>query len=164
MRIQSAIVRSLIERANSFVPAIHSRHWLTTRLLLVFVTVLAQSFFALVRCHLVAFAFLSVRHISKMLIVNYVMLIHEHLGGLESRDVVLGDDDDSVLADIAGGLLRAGLHDEAAKTTQANILAISERILNGVHEFFNSFQNRCFVNACRLSNFSNDFCFSHCIL
>ena len=74
MRIQSAIVRSLIERANSFVPAIHSRHWLTTRLLLVFVTVLAQSFFTLVRCHLVAFAFLSVRHISKMLIVNYVML------------------------------------------------------------------------------------------
>ena len=77
-------------------------------------TVLAQSFFALVRCHLVAFAFLSVRHISKMLIVNYVMLsttgellhlIHEHLGGLESRDLVLGDNDDSVLADIAGGLL-----------------------------------------------------------
>ena len=37
-------------------------------------TVLAQSFFALVRCHLVAFAFLSVRHISKMLIVNYMFL------------------------------------------------------------------------------------------
>ena len=52
-------------------PLFHSRHRLTTlqeELLLVFVTVLAQSFFALVRCHLVAFAFLSVRHVSKCLL------------------------------------------------------------------------------------------------
>jgi len=63
--------RSLIMRVNSFVPAISQcRHRLTTlkkKLLLVFVTVLAQSFFTLVRCHLVAFAFLSVRHVSKCL-------------------------------------------------------------------------------------------------
>ena len=32
-------------------------------------------------------------------------LIHEHLGGLESRDLVLGDNDNGVLADIAGSLL-----------------------------------------------------------
>jgi hypothetical protein len=43
----------------------HSCHWLTTQLLFVFVTVLAQSFLTLVRRHLVAFAFLSVRHIKK---------------------------------------------------------------------------------------------------
>ena len=32
-------------------------------------------------------------------------LIHEHLSGLESRNLVLGDNDNGVLADIAGGLL-----------------------------------------------------------
>ena len=63
---QAVAVWVLILRANSFVPAISQcRHRLTTRLLLVFVTILAQSFFALVRSHLVAFAFLSLWHICK---------------------------------------------------------------------------------------------------
>lgn len=46
-------------------PLFHSRHRLTTRLLLVFVTILAQSFFTLVSCHFVAFTFLSVWHSRK---------------------------------------------------------------------------------------------------
>ena len=32
-------------------------------------------------------------------------LIHKHLSRLEGRDLVLRDNDDGVLADIAGGLL-----------------------------------------------------------
>ena len=56
-------------RANSFVPAISQSSQIdyAKELLLVFVTVLAQSFFTLVRCHLVAFAFFSVRHVNKCL-------------------------------------------------------------------------------------------------
>ena len=77
-------------------------------------TILAQSFFALVSCHFVAFTFLSVWHIRKMLVimkcgmslsVRLLHLIHEHLSGLESRNLVLGNNDNGVLADIAGGLL-----------------------------------------------------------
>jgi hypothetical protein len=49
-------------------PLFHSCHRLTTQqLLFVFVTVLAQSFFTLVRSHLVAFAFFSVWHV-----INYL--------------------------------------------------------------------------------------------
>ena len=55
-------------RANSFVPAISQSlqiDYATQKLFLIFVTILAQPFFALVRGHLVAFAFLSVWHVSK---------------------------------------------------------------------------------------------------
>ena len=106
-------------------------------------TVLAQSFFTLVRRHLVAFTFFSVWHdvvnykgLLTIIVSVYLVdgggllhLVHEHLSGLESRNLVLGDNDDSVLADVAGGLLRTGLHDEATKSAKVNILAISQRIL-----------------------------------
>ena len=82
-------------------------------------TVLSKSFFALVSSHLVAFAFLSVRHNSKCLLIEKMInimidvlfsetslhLLHKDLGGLEGRDLVLRDDDHGVLADVAGGLL-----------------------------------------------------------
>ena len=53
-------------------PLIYSRHSIDyAQLLLVFMTVLAQSFFTLVRCHLVAFAFLSVWHVVSVLMKLY---------------------------------------------------------------------------------------------
>ena len=101
-------------------------------------TVLAQSFFTLVRRHLVAFTFFSVWHdvvnykgLLTIIVSVYLVdgggllhLVHEHLSGLESRNLVLGDNDNSVLADVAGGLLSALLHDEAAKTTEEHVVTL----------------------------------------
>ena len=58
--------------ANSFVPAISQSSFQSNCdiLLLVFMTILAQSFFTLVRSHLVAFTFLSVWHSRKMFYYN----------------------------------------------------------------------------------------------
>ena len=53
-------------------------------------------------------------------------VFHEHLGGLESGDLVLGDDDGGVLGNVTGGLLRAGLDDEAAETAQVDGFAVGE--------------------------------------
>ena len=65
-RVAVAAVLSTL-RANSSVPAISQLSQIdyAIRSLFVFMTVLAQSFFALVRCHLVAFAFLSDWHVNK---------------------------------------------------------------------------------------------------
>jgi hypothetical protein len=62
--------------ANSFVPAISQSSFQSNCdiLLLVFMTILAQSFFTLVRCHLVAFTFLSVWHSRKILILNVISI------------------------------------------------------------------------------------------
>lgn len=54
---------------------------------------------------------------------------------------MLGDDDGGVLGDIAGSLLRTGLDDEAAETTEVNGFAVRKRILDYFHEFFDGFQN-----------------------
>ena len=66
MRHVAAVTVLFTMRANSSVPAISQLSQIdyAIRLLFVFMTVLAQSFFAFVRCHLVAFAFLSVRHVN----------------------------------------------------------------------------------------------------
>ena len=73
-------------------------------------TVLSQTFFALVRGHLVAFSFLSAGHFTLSLEVNidYVRckefrncllhFLHEHLCGLESGNLVFGDNDFSTVS------------------------------------------------------------------
>ncbi len=67
-------------------------------------SVLSQSFFALVRRHLVSFLFLSVRHsclFLRLILLSYDCLaldgLAEALSRLECRNVVLRDDDGSVL-------------------------------------------------------------------
>ena len=74
-------------------------------------TVLSQTFFALVGSHLVAFSFLSAGHGVKPLCYYDMIelfslpkglfclfnLFHEHFRGLESGDFVFGDDDCCVL-------------------------------------------------------------------
>ena len=49
---------------------------------------------------------------------------HEGLGGLESGDVVSGDDDGCILADVTTGLLCALLDDEAAEATKVDVLTL----------------------------------------
>ena len=80
-------------------------------------TILSQALFALVSGHLVTFSFLSAGHLDAVLeLIKYCCLkvlsqtgllhiFHEHLSGLESGDLVLGDDDGSILGDVAGSLL-----------------------------------------------------------
>ncbi len=87
--------------------------------------------------------------------------LHEHLGGLECGDLVLGDYDGGVLRDIACGLGAAGLHDEAAEAAEINILAVCEGILNDFHELFDSLQNSCLLYAGGLGDFVYEICFCH---
>ena len=75
--------------------------------------------------------------------------IHEHLGWLESWNVVLWDYDSGVFRDVASCFLRTGLDNEASETSEVNIFSVSERILNLFHEFFDSSENRRFVNTGR---------------
>ena len=67
----------------------------------------------------------------------FLHLLHEHLSGLEGGNLVLGNDDSLVLRDVASGLLRTSLHDEATKATKIHVFTIGERILHDVHEFLN---------------------------
>lgn len=100
-------------------------------------TVLSQTFFALVRGHLVAFSFLSAGHCSEKLEVNILVMIfrasaglfhlfHEHFGRLESGDFVLGDDDGGVLGDVAGCFFGAYFDDEATEAAEVHVFAVGE--------------------------------------
>lgn len=72
-------------------------------------SVLSQSFFALMSRHLMSLFLLSARHNLRYLLVsslnssdiNNILLtlygLCESLGGLESRDVMFGNDDSSIL-------------------------------------------------------------------
>ena len=48
--------------------------------------------------------------------------VHESLSGLESRDVVGWNSDGNILGNISTSLFSTGLDDEAAETSQVNIL------------------------------------------
>ena len=74
-------------------------------------------------------------------------LFHEHFGGLESRNLVLGNDDGGVLGNVAGCLLRAYFHNEAAESAEENRFAVRKGVLNNFHEFLNGFENSGTVNA-----------------
>ncbi len=84
--------------------------------------------------------------------VGVLHLLHKHLGGLESGDAVLGDDDGGVLGDVAGGLFRAYFDDEAAKSSEVDVLAVGEGVFDYLHEFLDRVENIGFVDACRLGN------------
>ena len=65
-------------------PLFHSRHVRVkkVRLLFVFMTILAQSFFTLVGSHFVAFTFLSVWHSRKNVILYYIMCYVGRIRGI----------------------------------------------------------------------------------
>ena len=60
--------------------------------------------------------------------------LEEHLGGFESRDVMLGDNHRGVLSDVAGGLLCALLQDEAAKATEINVFVVGQSAFHLLHK------------------------------
>ena len=91
-------------------------------------SVLSQSFFALVRRHLMSFLLLSAWHDRE----NYMLIISllfpyglsKSLGGLEGGNLVLRNCDCGVLEDIAGSLGSSFLGDEATETSQIYILVV----------------------------------------
>ena len=59
------------------------------------------------------------------------------------------NNDSCIFRDVASCFLRTGLDNEASETSEVNIFSVSERILNLFHEFFDSSENRRFVNTGR---------------
>lgn len=88
-------------------------------------------------------------------------IFDERLGGLESGHLVFGDDDGSVLGDVACCLLLAGLHDEAAEAAEIYILAVSHGILDNLHEFFYSSEDGSFLQTGATRNFVYNISFCH---
>ena len=127
-------------------------------------SVLAQAFFTLVRRHFVAFVFLSVRHCEYCLndLFHFLFhILHKSLGGLESGNVVGRDDNGGVLADVTASLLGTFLHDEAAKTTQVDVLALGKALFDDSHKLLNGGLDGDFLDTGFLSYFSYDFCLCH---
>ena len=128
-------------------------------------SVLTQAFLTLVRSHLMSLVLLSVRH--NTIVLNGFLLAHlgnERLGRFESGNVVVRDHDGRVLGNIACGLLGAGLHGKATKTTEIDVLALGEGILNAFHEaFYNALHFKA-LDASAFSDFIYDFSFSHFII
>ena len=58
------------------------------------------------------------------MILGLLNSVHEGLGRLESRNLVGGDGDGLVLADVAAGLLSSRPDDEASEASQIHVLAL----------------------------------------
>ena len=67
-------------------------------------SVLSQAFFALVSRHLVSLVFFTVWHNIKIFVDFLLNSVHKGLGRLKGRNLVGGDGDGDVLANIAAGL------------------------------------------------------------
>ena len=123
--------------------------------------VLAQTFFTLVRRHLVTLMLLSVGHIIMNLKLFVHYLLDEAVSGLESGDVVSGDHDSGLLGDVTGGLLSAMLDDEAAETTKIHILIFGYRFDDCLHESFNNCLHLSLLKAGVLGDLVYDVCLCH---
>jgi len=126
-------------------------------------TVLAKTLFTLVGSHLVPLMLLSVWHNPKILEVLDLLfhLLCEALGGLESRNIVFGNGNRRILRDVAGNLLGALLHDEAAEATKIDIVILSERRLDALHESLNDSLHLHFLNSRAFRDFAYDICLCH---
>ena len=97
-----------------------------------------------------------------MLLFDFLFdILHKGLGGFERRNVVGGDDDGSVLADIAPSLFGTFFHDEATEAAEVDILTLSEAVLHYGHKFFHCGLNGDFLDTSLLSYFSYNFCLCH---
>ena len=129
--------------------------------LFLLVSVLSQAFFALVCRHLVSLVFLTVWHSIKIFVVFLLDSVHEGLGRLEGRNLVGGDGDGDVLANVTASLFSSRLDDEAAEASQIHVLTLSHGALHHFHEIFNNILDSAFFNTSLACDFSNDFCFCH---
>ena len=73
--------------------------------------------------------------------------LKEHFCGLESGNVVFGDNNRRVLGDVAGGLFCALLEDEAAEAAEIHVLVLREGILDLIHEGLNNGEGCSLVNT-----------------
>ena len=129
-------------------------------------TVLSQSFFTLVRRHLMSFLLITVGHSCKYsmgLRINALVIdgLHENLGGLEGRNVVLGDDNRGFLGNVAGRLCGAFFEDKAAKASEEDFVAAGERVLYSFHKCLDSGKHGSFLDTRLLGNLVYDICFCH---
>lgn len=89
-------------------------------------------------------------------------LFYESLGGLEARQVVGGNGDRGVLANVAGCLGSAMLDDEAAETAEIYVLFLVEHAtLYALHEALHYCGHFFLLQSCLLSNLTDDICFCH---
>ena len=133
------------------------------RRLLLLMTILAKTLLTLVRSHLMTLVLLSVWHNCIILngLYKLLNLTCEALSGLESRNIVLGDSDCSVLRDVTSNLSSALLDDEATKTTEIYILTLDHSALNALHECLNDSLYLDLLNASRLRNLVYDIGLCH---
>ena len=125
-------------------------------------SVLTQAFLTLVRSHLMSLMLLSVRHNNIVLkVFLFAYLRDESLRGLKGGNFVGRNHDGRVLGNVAGGLLRTGLHRKAAKATEVDIFAIGKGTLHAFHETFNNTLHFDSFNACAFRDFIYDFSLSH---
>ena len=90
----------------------------------------------------------------------FLLFLHLHsesLCRLECGDVVLGNDDGSILRDVTSGLLGSLLQDEATKTTEVYILFLNQRLLNYFHESLYALKGLSSVDTCLLADLANNF-------
>lgn len=102
-------------------------------------------------CHLVALVLFSVRHSFNILVYNVFVCIFnvselrrqrgyllnlacEALGRLESGNLMSGNDDGGILADVASGLLSTLLKYKATESTEEYFLTSNHILLNVLHE------------------------------
>jgi len=85
----------------------------------------------------------------------------ESLCRLEGGNVMLGDNQRGILADVACGLLGAFLHDEAAEAAKKYILATSKGLLHHDHESLNRVEDSTLVLPCELGNLVDNLLLSH---
>lgn len=95
-------------------------------LFLLLMPVFPQTLLAFVGSHLMPFSLFSAWHI--LLLNVRFNLCYESLGWFEGRDVVSGNNNGGILRNIPGRLLCAFLHNEAAKTSEINIIAGNHRV------------------------------------
>ena len=87
-------------------------------------SVFAQTFFTFVRRHFMSFFLFTVWHSVNVIGLTFLFLhtLHENLSGLESGNIMLGNNEGSVLGNIACSLLGSLFQDEATESAEINIL------------------------------------------
>lgn len=85
----------------------------------------------------------------------------EAVSGFERRNVMSRNDDSGVLADVSGSLFGSLLDYKRTEATEIYVFAVCEAVLYHGHKLFNNGDNRSFVDAGCLCDFTRYFCFCH---
>lgn len=88
-------------------------------------------------------------------------LVHENFSGLESRDIMLINNNSGVARDVSGYLFLSFLINEASETADIDVLATCHVVFNHTQEGFYGSIHICFVHTGFFCDFVNNICFSH---